>query len=124
MLVERAFRAAKAVDVKGAHMLADAARNVYQQTLSEGLPLAHIAEQTGRPQYWFANNILQVVEVYGQPQGEAGHTPLTRNVIAGLKLADDISALIVPETGATEFSDLRIKKDQIERYMAWARTVY
>ncbi len=124
MFFERVFREAATVDVKSAYVLADAARNAYQKALSEGLPLAHIAEQTGRPQYWFANNILHVVEVHGQRTGEAAHTLLSRDLIAELKLADDISGLVVPDTGATEFTDLRITKDQIERYMAWARTVY
>ena len=103
--------------------LIDAARGAYQLTLSEGLSLAHIAEQSGRPQYWFANSILHVVEVLGLPPGGDSRQALTRDLVAGLKLADDMSVLIAAD-GEPAFGDLLVTDAQFERYMAWARTVY
>jgi hypothetical protein len=112
------------LDLKNAFLLCDAARRVYQQVLSEGLPLAHIAEQSERPQYWFANSMLHVVAVQGRRSNEEAHIVLTRGTLAALKLSDDTQVLIDPESGEAKFADLRLMPEQLERYMAWARTVY
>jgi len=124
MFWKRVLHTASTVDLQNAPVLADAARRVYQVALSEGLPLAHIAEQSGRPQYWFANNIIHIVEAHGRRSGEIAYIMLSREVIANLILADDMSVLIDSEDGEEKVDDLRITKEQVERYLAWARTVY
>ncbi|GAA0567687.1 hypothetical protein [Rhizomicrobium electricum] len=111
-------------DLRNALVLVDAARRAYQVALSEGLSLAHIAEQSGHPQYWFANSILHVVDVYGVRTGESAPVLLSRDLVANLKLADDMLVLIDPDTGETKFGDLKTASDQVDRYLAWARTVY
>jgi hypothetical protein len=124
MLLQRFQRSASSTALQGAHTLSDAGRVAYRKALNERLPLAHIAEQSDRPQFWFANNILQVVDVLGNPPDEAGHVRLTREITSGLKLADDMSALIASGEDRPRFVDLRVTKEQLERYMVWARTVY
>jgi hypothetical protein len=124
MLLQRFHRTASSVTLQGAETLPDAARTAYQRALNERLPLAHIAEQSERPQFWFANNILQVIDVYGKAPDEAGHGRLTREITSGLKLADDMSALVAPGEDQPRFVDLRVTKEELERYMTWARTVY
>lgn len=124
MLFERVFRTAAATDPKTGLTLIDAGRGAYQKALSEGLPLAHIAEQSGRPQYWFANNILHVVDVHGQRPAETTPVLLTRDLIGSLKLAEDMLAIVDPDDGAEKFGELMLSKEQFERYLAWARTVY
>lgn len=111
-------------DLGSAFALVDAARRVYQVALSEGLSLAHIAEQSGHPQYWFANSLLHVVDVYGVRTGEAAHILLERGMLADLKLSDDMLVLIGPDDGQTKCSDLRTPPEQVDRYLVWARTVY
>jgi hypothetical protein len=123
MVSERVFHDAVTGDLSDALSLIDAARGAYQKALSEGLSLAYIAEQSGRPQYWFAANILHVVEVLGQPPGETAHHVLAREIIAGLKLADDMLVMISDDSQPA-FADLRVTSAEFERYMAWARTVY
>jgi hypothetical protein len=123
MFFKKALRSAETGDRNKTLSLIDAARWAYQKALSEGLSLAYIAEQSGRPQYWFANSILNVVEVLGLRPGENSPQVLTRDLVAGLKLADDMSALTDAD-GQPEFSDLSVTDEQFERYMAWARTVY
>jgi hypothetical protein len=117
-----------AVAVNGEHkgmlLLIDAARGAYQTALSEGLALAHIAEQSGRPQYWFANSILQVVTVTGcTPDGGTSEV-LTRALLSELKLADDMLSVVDPADGQTKFDMLSLAKKEYDRYLAWARTVY
>ncbi|MDE2112600.1 MAG: hypothetical protein KGJ79_15775 [Alphaproteobacteria bacterium] len=124
MLLKRFHRTASSAALQGADALADAARAAYQKALNEHLPLAHIAEQSGHPQYWFANNILQVIDVYGKSPDEAGHGRLTREITSGLKLVDDMSALIAPGETRPRFVELLVTKEEFERYMAWARSVY
>lgn len=104
--------------------LIDAARGAYQTALSEGLPLAHIAEQSGRPQYWFASNILQIVAVQGQKPGEETPTALTRECLTGLKLSEDMTLIVDTADGHTCFEKLCLTAAEYERYLAWARTVY
>ncbi|MDE2135773.1 MAG: hypothetical protein KGM97_03885 [Alphaproteobacteria bacterium] len=124
MLPQKIHLSASSADIQGAHVLAYAGRVAYQKALGERLPLAHIAEQSERSQYWFANNILLVVDVYATPPGEANHIVLTRELVSGLKLTDDMSALIDPDDNQPKYVDLRVTKEQFERYMKWARTVY
>lgn len=124
MLSQQIHLSASSVDIKGAPVLAYAGRVAYQKALNERLPLANIAEQSEHSQYWFANNILLVVDVYATPPGEANHIVLTRELISGLKLADDMSALIDLDDNQPKYVDLRVTKEQLERYMKWARTVY
>lgn len=80
MLLQRFRRSTSSADLQGAYTLADAARAAYRKALSERLPLAYIAEQSERPQFWFANNILQVVDGYGKPPDEDDYVRLTRAV--------------------------------------------
>ncbi len=103
--------------------LLDAARGAYQVALSEGLSLAHIAEQSGRPQYWFAANILQVVAVSGRPSADSPPEVLTRAVLAGLTLSGDMLVLVDGD-GQPAFGELCLSQTEFERYLAWARTVY
>jgi hypothetical protein len=124
MLFQRIQHPASSSDIKQAYTLANAARRAYQTALNERLPLAHIAEQSERPQYWFANNMLQVVEVYGLPAGEADFVSLTREITSSLKLMDDMATLVEPEESQPRYGDLRITNEQFERYLKWARTVY
>ena len=124
MLLQRIQRSAASSEVESAYTLANAARAAYQKALNERLPLAHIAEQSERPQNWFANNILQIVDVFGLPPGEVDFVRLTREITSGLKLMDDMATLIDPDNGQPSYLDLRVTKEQFERYMKWARTVY
>ena len=124
MLLQRFQRSASSTTLQCAHTLSDAGRVAYQKALNERLPLAHIAEQSNHPQFWFANNILQVVDVLGNPPEEAGHVRFTREITSGLKLTDDMSALVAPGEDQPRFVDLRVTKEEFERYMKWARTVY
>lgn len=110
--------------MRGASLLAEAGLTAYQMALKERLPLAHIAEQSERPQYWFANNMLQVVGVYGAAPGEEGFFHLTRKETGGLTLVDDMTALKAPETDELRYEDLRIPAADFDKYMEWARTVY
>jgi hypothetical protein len=124
MLFQRILHPASASYIKQAYTLANAARRAYQTALNERLPLAHIAEQSERPQYWFANNMLQVIEVCGLPSGEADFVSLTREITSGLKLMDDMATLVEPEASQPRYGELRVTKEQFERYLKWARTVY
>lgn len=104
--------------------LSGAGLAAYQKALSEHLSLAHIAEQSGRPQFWFANNILHVVEAEAKRPGESGLVRLTHEIVRDLKLADDMSELALPGEDQPRFVDLAITTGEFERYMVWARTVY
>ncbi|GEM_PF-5417164 len=105
-------------------MLRDTAHAVYQTALDEKLPLAHIAEQSGLPHHWFANNILHVVHVLGRRTESAGHEVLTQELIRDLKLNDDMTVLILPGEKQPKFLDLQVAKEECKRYLDWARTVY
>jgi hypothetical protein len=124
MLLQRFHLSASSAALQSAYTLSNAARAAYQRALNERLPLAHIAEQSEQPQFWFANNILQVVDVYGKPPDEADHVRLAREITSSLKLRDDMSALVAPDEEQPRFADLRVTKEDLERYMKWARTVY
>ena len=124
MLLRRILHPASSAAIEDAHTLPSGARAAYQKALSEHLPLANIAEQSDRPQYWFANSILQIVNVCGKAPDEPDHVSLTRETISGLKLADDMTSLFAPGEDRPRFVDLRVTKEEFERYIAWARTVY
>lgn len=124
MLLRRIFQSASSAMPDGADALRSAARTAYQIALSEHLPLAHIAEQSQRPQYWFANSMLQVVQVCGRSPDEPGHVRLTREIMSGLKLADDMMSVVAPGEEQPRFVDLHLAKEEFERYLVWARTVY
>ena len=109
--------------LEGAPTLASAGHVAYQKALNERLALAYIAEQSGRAQYWFANNMLQVVGVYGAPPQATDHVLLTRDITSALKLSDDMVSLTEPGEDAPIYVDLRVTADQFDRYMDWARTV-
>jgi hypothetical protein len=104
--------------------LAVAGRKAYQLALQEKLPLATIADQSGRAPYWFASNLLMVVDTYGTQPGQAEAVLLTSEVLNGLKLSDDMLALVAPGESDPAYTDLRLTAEQFERYMKWARTVY
>lgn len=110
-------------DLKNAPTLASAGRTAYQNALNERLALAAIAEQSGRAQYWFANNILQVVGVYGSSPQKSDHDLLTRDITSALRLSDDMTALTAAGQAEPSYIDLRVTADQFDRYMDWARTV-
>ncbi len=103
--------------------LAAAGRKAYQIALQEKLALASIAEQSGRAPYWFASNLLLVVDTYGTKPGDATAVLLTREAASGLKLSDDMLALVAPGGSDPTYSDLNISAGQFERYLTWARTV-
>jgi hypothetical protein len=124
MLFQRLQSSRSSSNLKDAAALATAARAAYQTALNERLPLAHIAEQSGRPQFWFANNIVQIVEIYGSPPGQSKHVCLTREVTNGLTLSEDMAALAHAGAEQPSYVDLRVTREQFERYMTWARTVY
>jgi hypothetical protein len=107
-----------------ANRLAEAGLTAYQMALKERLPLAHIAEQSERPQYWFANNMLQVIGVYGTEPGEETFLHLTRTETSGLTLTDDMTALVSPEADRRLYESLCVPPADFNKYMEWARTVY
>jgi hypothetical protein len=117
------FERAAPKDLKNAPTLTSAGRVAYQKALSERLALAHIAEQSGRAQYWFANNILQVIGGYGSPPQKTDHVLLTRDITSALKLSDDMTTLTAQGQTEPRYIDLRVTADQFDRYMDWARTV-
>ncbi|MDR3526911.1 MAG: hypothetical protein P4L57_06490 [Rhizomicrobium sp.] len=104
-----------------ASSLAVAGRKAYQIALQERLALATIAEQSGRAPYWFASNLLLVVDTYGS-QAEMV-VLLTREATNGLKLSDDMLSLVTPGSRDAIYGDLKISAEQFERYLKWARTV-
>jgi hypothetical protein len=92
--------------------------------LKEKLPLAHIAEQSERPQFWFANNILQILGVHGKAPGDTDFVHLTRDKTSGLKLAEDMTTLVAADDTRPRYIGLHVTGADIEKYMEWARTVY
>lgn len=110
--------------LRSAHSLAEAGLTAYQMALKERLPLAHIAEQAPRPQYWFANNMLQVIGVYGTAPGQEDYLHLTRRQTGSLTLADDMTVLKAPDSDVRLYENLRIPPADFDKYMEWARTVY
>ncbi|MDE2182193.1 MAG: hypothetical protein KGJ78_04160 [Alphaproteobacteria bacterium] len=109
---------------RSACSLSEAGLTTYQKALKERLPLAHIAEQSERPQFWFANNILQILGVQAKAPGGDDFVHLTRETTNGLKLADDMTTLAAPDEIQPRYTELRITSADLERYMEWARTVY
>jgi len=103
--------------------LAVAGRKAYQIALQEKLALAAIAEQSGRAPYWFASNLLLVVETYGTAAGETEPVLLSHDAINGLKLADDMLSLVAQGASDPAYTELCISAEQFERYLTWARTV-
>ena len=124
MLLRRVQSTSSSAPIRDAYLLPGAARAAYQKALSEKLPLAHIADQSERPQLWFANNILQVVGVHGKSPDDGEYVHLTRETTGGLKLMDDMTALVAPDEERPRYVDLRVTKADFDRYMEWARTVY
>ncbi len=124
MLSPQAHTSGSSAAIRTASRLAEAGLTAYQKALKERLPLAHIAEQSARPQYWFANNMLQVVGVYGTAPGEEDFLHLTRGETGGLTLVDDMTALVAPDVPEYRYEDLRVTKTDFDTYMEWARTVY
>lgn len=124
MLSPLAHTSGSSAAVRTASCLAEAGLTAYQMALKERLPLAHIAEQSERPQHWFANNMLQVVGVYGTAPGEDDFLHLTRKETGGLTLVDDMTALVAPDLTEHRYENLCVPKADFDRYMEWARTVY
>jgi hypothetical protein len=106
MLSPRAY--SPSASMHSAFLLAEAGLTAYQMALKERLPLAHIAEQSERPQYWFANNMLQVIGVYGTVVGAQDFLHFSRKETGGLALVDDMTALVSPEADKRLYENLRI----------------
>jgi len=100
--------------------LAEAGLTAYQQAVKARLPLAYIAEQSGRPQYWFAGNMLQVVGASATASA-GGRVFLGRKEVAGLMLSADMSALLAGKD--IRYKDLCVSPADFGKYMDWARTV-
>jgi hypothetical protein len=124
MLMRRVHSPSSSSAIRGSSKLSEAGLQAYQKALKERLPLAHIADQSARPQFWFANNIWQVVGVFGKVPGDVDFLHLTRAETGDLKLADDMVALFAPDDEGLRYEDLRVSKADFEKYMEWARTVY
>jgi hypothetical protein len=123
MLFRRVNKSSASADLKSANSLAAGAQTIYDMAKKERWPLAYIAERSGRPVYWFAENVLRVVDVYGHRPDEADYVRLTREVVSGLTLTDDMSALVAADTAAPRYVDLRVTGAELARYINWARTV-
>ena len=123
MLFRRFRKTRASADVKGADSLAQGAQSIYGAAKKERWPLTHIAEQSGRPIYWFAESMLRVVSVFGRRPDEAEFVCLTRELISGHALVEDMSALVAPDPASPRFIDLRVSKLEQTRYSDWARTV-
>lgn len=117
-------RRADASNQSVATTLAEAAEAALACARRETLALAHVAEQSGRAQYWFASNILTVVTVTASRPGEGGRVALTRALMADLVLSEDMAALVSAGDGQIVFTALNVSAAELERYLAWARTVY
>ena len=102
--------------------LSEAALGAWETARHERLPLAYVAEQSGRPQHWFAGNILAVAAVEGRHDGESEHRRVPREIASGATLADDLAALHAG--GKAVCSDLRVSAAALAQYLDWARTVY
>lgn len=124
MLLRRVQSGNAAPPSRNSVSLAEAGLIVYQKALKEHLPLAHIAEQSGRPQYWFASHIIQIIGVYGKTPVEATIVRVTRELTRGLTLDDEMTALIAEGEAEPRYGDLRSDKADIDKYLDWARTVY
>lgn len=124
MFFNKARRADASNDSTDAYTLAEAAAAVLENARRETLALAHVAEQSGRPQYWFAANMLTVIAVEGLGADAAAAIVLTRALIADLTLADDMMALISAGEGHPIYTGLTVRAAELARYLAWARTVY
>lgn len=124
MLLRRVQSANAAPVNRSSVSLAETGLIVYQKALKEHLPLAHIAEQSGRPQYWFAAHIIQIVGVHGKAPGTTTFVRVTREMTGGLRLDDEMTALCTEGEALPRYADLRSDKADIDRYLDWARTVY
>lgn len=102
--------------------LAECAAKAYQDALSEGLPLARIAQRHPMgAEAFFADSLLRLGAVFGRSDGEPQHVQLTRERIATMSVAEDFSGL--KSQHEPHVNDLRVPPNELKRYMAWARTV-
>lgn len=103
--------------------LADAAKLVLETARREQWPLAHIADRNEpqRPQHWFAASILSIAAVQGRRAAEGSLETLTKTMREGLALSDDMNALQAAD--GPRFVELSITKQELARYLKWARTV-
>lgn len=106
--------------------LAEAARLVLATAQKEKLPLAVIAAKEGAEHaaLWFANNMLQIVVVHGRRPGNAESEALTKDLLGGLILDEDMGALRASGEKNPRFVDLCVTRKEIENYLRWARTVW
>lgn len=104
--------------------LAEAGLTAYQRALKESLPLARIAEQSQRPQLWFAKHILEIIGADAKAPGRPGVVHLSRETTSGLNLADEMTALQAPNEAQPRYVELQIRRADIEKYLEWARTVF
>jgi len=104
--------------------LAVAARRILEIAQRERLPLAYIAERGGaeRAPWFFADNILRVVTVEGRVPSDRHHKAITRDLLQGLELDADMTALRRPGDAQTSFVDLRVSPGEFARYLEFVRT--
>ena len=104
--------------------LAEAAKLVLETARREQWPLAHIADRNEpqRPQHWFATSMLSIVTVRGRRAAEGSLETLTKNMREGLALSDGMSALQTAD-GQSRFVELSVARQELARYLKWARTV-
>lgn len=104
--------------------LAEAGLTAYQKALKEKLPLARIAEQSQRPQLWFAKHILQIIGADAKAPGRPDLVHLSRETAAGLNLADEMTMLQAPNETQPRYVELQVSRADIDKYLEWARTVF
>lgn len=107
------------------YTLAEAAGLTLEVARQERWALLQIALLKGEAgaQYWFAINLLEIVEVQGRRREATQSEALPRNLRRDLTLNDSMNALIAADEAEPRFVDLCVTKSEFKKYLKWARTV-
>ena len=105
------------------YSLGAAARQALETARREKLALAHVAEQDGAPEFWFALNILGVAAVEGRRAGASEAERLDRESFGGLVLDADMARLCAPGGAEEDITELSVSAREFAKYLSWARSV-
>ncbi|MDR5726772.1 MAG: hypothetical protein RB191_04805 [Terriglobia bacterium] len=107
------------------YSLSEAAQQALDIASRERWPLLHLAGlAVGQSaQYWFATNLLEIVDIQGRAPGTTQNETLARSLRRDLTLNEDMDALTAAGEVEPRFVDLSVTGTELKKYLEWARTV-
>jgi hypothetical protein len=102
--------------VGGERSLLRAAELAEALAMAEHLPVATMQHDGVR---WHAAKMLKTVPVYGTREAKSERIELSADLVL-----DDAVQALVSRSGQTVWRDLKVKREDFQRYAVWLRSVW